>query len=286
MAGSLIVSVREWLRRAKLYPTRPVRIGIALGGGFARGIAHIGVLKALERAAIPLHAIAGVSAGSIVAALYASGLTPAEIERAAAVMRFADIGRWTISKQGLALTDRMEKFLSRLLKVTRFEQMRIPLAIVASDLISGTPAIFKDQGDVILPVRASCAYPGLFAPVRNNGCCLVDGMITMDVPARPLRDMGCTHVISVALPDAADCTDPGNLFGVVTRSFQVLNSRTQADWRRFTDVVVAPDVSRSSWDSFRQCAELIAAGERAGQAAIPQMLRWLGGIAPSSAAVA
>jgi NTE family protein len=274
-APDLISSAREWIRRSRLKPERPVRIGLALGGGFARGIAHAGVLRALERRGIPIHAIAGVSAGSIVAALYAGGLTPDEIEIAARGMRFRDVARWTISKFGLAGSDRMGDFLARLLKNTLFENMRMPLAVVASDLVSGKPVVFRDRGDVVLPVRASCAYPGLFTPIRYNGYCLVDGMVSLEVPARPLLEMGCTHVISVALPDSTDCLDPRNMFSVISRSFQVLNTRTQGDWRKWSNIVVSPEVSNSSWDSFEHCADLIAAGERAMTGAIPQMKGWL-----------
>ncbi len=115
-------------------------------------------------------------------------------------MRFSDIARWRISWQGLVGSDPMTQFLRHLLKVFEFEKMRIPLAVVASDLNAGAPAVFRDKGDVVLPIRASCSYPGLFQPVRYMNHCLVDGMISMDVPAAPLRRMGATHVVSVHIP--------------------------------------------------------------------------------------
>lgn len=268
----LISNAREWLRRSRLHLHNSPRIGLALGGGFARGMAHVGVMRVLERNNIPIHAIAGVSAGSIAAALYASGRTPDEIELIARTMRFKDVARWTISLLGFTRSERMEAFLARSLKTRKFEEMRMPLAVVASDLVTGKPVVFRGHGDVVMPIRASCSYPGLFLPIRHEGKCLVDGMISMEVPARPLRDMGCTHVISVAIPDSATCVDPRNVFSVITRSFQVLNGRTEKEWRRYSNVVISPDVRSLSWDSFEQCAKLVEAGERAAEEALPKIL--------------
>ena len=290
MAGtqgpSIISNAREWLRRPRLHVDPQVRIGLALGGGFARGIAHIGVLRELERNHVPIHAIAGVSAGSIAAALYASGVTTEELEAGARTMRFCDVAKWTISKFGLMGSERMDAYLALRLKTRLFEKMRLPLAIVATDLLSGKAVVFRDRGDVVLPIRSSCAYPGLFTPIRYNGHCLVDGMVSMEVPARPLREMGCTHVISVALPDSTECVDPRNIFSVVTRSFQILNGRTQYDWRKWSNVIVSPEVSNLSWDSFDQCAGLIQAGEAAARAVLPQIKRWLPSARPAPAAQA
>src|SRR5579872_2352784 len=197
-------------------------LGLALGGGFARGIAHVGVLRAFEKANVPIHFISGVSAGSIVASAFASGSCSDEIEMVARKMRFSDVARWRISWQGLVGSDPMRKFLARVLKVFDFEKMRIPLAVVATDLTAGAPAVFRDRGDVVLPIRASCSYPGLFQPVRHMNHCLVDGMIAMDVPAAPLRRMGATHIVSVALPTPSETVDPRNMLSVVTRCFQIM----------------------------------------------------------------
>src|SRR5579863_3974750 len=135
----------------------PPRIGLALGGGFARGIAHVGVLQVLEKHNIPIHCIAGVSAGSIVAAAYASGATPEEIGRAGCAMRFGDVARWSFSRMGFVVSERMKRFLARLLKQNRFEQMRMPLGVLATDLCSGNSVTFSGSGDVFLPIRASCS---------------------------------------------------------------------------------------------------------------------------------
>jgi NTE family protein len=250
------------------------RVGLALGGGFARGVAHIGVLRAFERAHIPIHAIAGVSAGSVVAACYASGRTPDEIEEIAAGMKFRDVARWTVDWLGVLDSNRMEPFLRKALKTERFENMRIPLAVVASDLRTGAPAIYKRFGDAVAPVRASCSYPGLFKPVELGDRMLVDGMVAMEVPAKPLYDMGATHVVSVYLPADEECVDPLNLVAVVNRCFQLMSSRMEAEWRRYSDAVIVPKVEHIGWDSFDHVKSGVAAGEAAAEEMIPQIRDW------------
>jgi NTE family protein len=255
--------------------SRMPRIGLALGGGFARGIAHVGVLQALERHRIPIHAIAGVSAGAMVAAAYASGTSPEEIQQIGCSMRFNHVARWTISRMGLAASERMTPFLLRLLKNYQFEQMRIPLAVVATDLTTGQPAVFRDSGDVLLPIRASCSYPGLYQPVRVNGYFLVDGAMAMEIPAQAVRDLGATHVISVHIAMAGLPSAPRNLFHVVNRCFQILQIRTEPAWRACSDIVIEPDLQGLSWDAFECGEQMVAAGEAATLAVLPQIEAWL-----------
>jgi NTE family protein len=248
-------------KRVRAANGAPPKIGLALGGGFARGIAHVGVLRVFESLGIPIHCIAGVSAGSIVAAAYASGATPDEIGRAGCAMRFTDVARWMPGRLGLAGSDRMTSFLCRLLKSTRFEQMTIPLAVVATDLVTGEPVIFHASGDVCAPIRASCSYPGLLQPVRHQGRLLVDGAMSMELPARVLRDLGATYVVSVSLPAGAPEAEPRNAFQVINRCFQILQTRTESDWRSASDLVIEPDVRGMAWDSFGCGEALIRAGE-------------------------
>ena len=119
-------------------------------------------------------------------------------------MRFGDVARWSLSRMGFVVNERMRKFLERLLKRYRFEEMEIPLGVLATDLVTGRPVCFHGSGDVFLPVRASCAYPGLFQPVLCEGRSLVDGAISMEIGARLARQLGATHVISVHLPAPID----------------------------------------------------------------------------------
>ena len=255
-------------------PSTP-RIGLALGGGFARGIAHIGVLRVFEQNNIPIHCVAGISAGSMVAAAFAAGCNSSEIERVALSMRFRDVAKWTLSWTGLAGSDRMATFLKGLLKHDRFEDMKTPLAIVATDLTTGAPVVFRDKGDVVLPIRASCSYPGLFRPIKYGGHCLVDGAVSMEVPARPLRSMGASRVITVHLPAPAACPDPGSIFSVVNRCFQVMGNRLETEWRKYSDLVISPEVGDMAWDSFDNARKMIELGEKAALAALPAIKRWL-----------
>jgi NTE family protein len=252
----------------------PPKIGVALGGGFARGIAHVGLLQTLEKHHIPIHCITGVSAGSIVAAAYASGASPEEIARAGCSMRFGDVGNWSLGRMGFMANERMKKFLERLLKAFRFEEMRIPLGVLATDLATGESVRFHGTGDVVLPIRASCAYPGLFHPIRHDQRLLVDGAMSVEVPARLARQLGATHVISVHLPNCRGPL-PRNMFQVVNRCFQILSSHTEESWRRESDLVIAPDVGAIEWDGFGCGPDLLRAGETAAVAALPRVQEWL-----------
>ena len=262
----------------------PMRLGVALGGGFARGLAHIGVLGVLEQNGIPLDCITGVSAGAIVASAYASGATPGEIAQAGSAMRFTDVARWTIGRMGIAASERMERFLRKLLKCYTFEQMRIPLGVVATDVVTGEAVIFRDRGDVVRPIRASCSYPGLFQPVRCGERLLVDGAISTEVPALLARLLGATHVISLHLPMQGAAATPTNMFHVINRCFQILHSRTEITWRQHSDLVIEPDVRGMEWDSFDSAAQLIKAGEEAARKALPRIQAWIGpaGVTPRS----
>ncbi|HUB83314.1 MAG TPA: patatin-like phospholipase family protein [Bryobacteraceae bacterium] len=255
-------------------PPVPPKIGLALGGGFARGIAHVGVLEVLEQSGIPIHCITGVSAGSIAAAAYASGATPEEIARAGCAMRFGDVARWTLCRTGFVVSERMARFLVRLLKCCRFEEMRTPLGVLATDLASGRPVAFHGAGDVVLPIRASCSYPGLFQPVRYEEGLLVDGAMSMEIPAALARQLGATRVISVHLPTPARERAPGNVFEVVNRCFQILQTRTEDAWRRDSDLVISPDVSDIDWNGFGCGPRMIEAGRVAALAALPQIQSW------------
>jgi len=249
-------------------------IGLALGGGFARGIAHVGVLRVLERERITIKCIAGVSSGSIIAAGFAGGLDSFALEKVARSMKFADVAGWRLSRLGLVGSERMEAFLRRAIPVHRFEQMRIPLAVVATDLKDGSAVVYRDKGEVFAPVRASCSYPGLFQPVRHEGRFLVDGAISMEIPAKALRGMGVSKVVSVALPPPPVATDPGSMFAVVNRCFQIMQRRTENDWRQHSNLVIAPDVCGVGWDDFTQVDRLIEAGMQATERALPILRKY------------
>ena len=274
--GKWLGAVRRWAGKPRPAPLPSRSIGLALGGGFARGIAHVGVLRVFEQYQIPIAYIGGVSAGSIVAAAYASGASVDEIARIGSVMRFADVARWSISKMGLAGSERMNLFLQKLLKHHHFEHMKIPLGIVATDLATGAPVFFRGHGDVALAIRASCSYPGLFQPLSYEGKLLVDGGMSMEVPAPLVRSMGATHVISVHIPMLQSTrAGPSNMFEVINRCFQIMQTRAEQEWRHSSDMVIVPGVSGMEWDAFGSADKLIQAGEIAALEAVPKIKAWL-----------
>ena len=259
--------------RSDLSPAR-IRIGVALGGGFARGIAHAGVLKVLQQFNLPIHCVTGVSAGAIVAAAYASGASPDEIAQIGCSMRFSDVACWSPRLLGLVGSGRMKRFLKRILKTHRFEQMAIQLGVVATDLVTGQPVPFSGTGEVFDAIRASCSYPGLFRPVRKGGKLLVDGAMSMEIPAELCRQLGATHVISVRLPAGRSGAQPSNMLQVVHRCFQILQGTSEHGWRKQTDLLIAPEVGAVGWNGFTRSRELVEAGEAAALSAIPKIQEW------------
>jgi NTE family protein len=250
-------------------------IGVALGGGFARGIAHIGVLKVLEQEGIPVSVVTGTSVGALIGACYCSGLASAELEEIAQKTRFTTFARWTVSRYGFASNDRMTAFLARNLKVKTFEELRIPLGITATDFNTGEGVVFH-SGAIIDPVRASCAYPGMFLPVEIRGRYLVDGMLSHPVPTRPLREMGADRVLAVHLKGTwANGGAPRHLFDVIGQSFAIAQDAMSSVWRSAADLVVEPDVAGFGYDDFKRCADLIRVGEVAMRQALPEVRKWL-----------
>lgn len=276
--GKVIRSVQAFGRELSGRPVATKRIpavGLALGGGFARGIAHIGVLKVLEEAGIPVRVVAGTSVGALIGAAYCSGLTIEELEELAYKVRFTTFARWTLSRYGFASTERMIAFLTRTLKVHTFEELRIPLGVTATDFNTGEGAVFN-SGSIIDPVRASCSYPGMFLPVKIEGRCLVDGMLSHPVPTHPLRKMGADRVLAVHLKGQwAGTGAPRHLFDVIGQSFAIAQEMMGSVWRSAADIVIEPDVAGFDYDDFKRAGELIRVGETAMRAALPDVRKWL-----------
>jgi NTE family protein len=276
---------RHTVPEVQAEPPKLPKVGVALGGGFARGLAHIGVLKVLEEEKIPVDFIAGTSVGSVIGAAYASGICSKELEEIAALVRFKDFSRWTFSRFGLFSNDKMSVFLRKILRCKTFEELRIPLAIAATDIITGEPAVFT-SGDLVDPVRASCAYPGMFQPVRIDGRLLVDGLLAHAVPALPLREMGAERVISVYL--AAHWVKPGgprHVFDVIGQCFSIAQDRMCGPWQGASDVVLTPQIGEFAYDDFVRAPELIRAGEVVARAAMPQIRQWFPATEPSVTAM-
>lgn len=276
--GKIIRSVQAFGREITRKPApgpRTPEIGLALGGGFARGIAHIGVLKVLEEENIPVRFVTGTSVGALIGASYCSGLSCAELEAVSAAVRFTTFARWTLSRYGFASNDRMVSFLNRTLKVKTFEELRIPLGVTATDFNTGEGVVFH-SGSIVDPVRASCAYPGMFLPVEIRGRYLVDGMLSHPVPTRPLRDMGADRVLAVHLKGTwSNGGPPRHLFDVIGQSFAIAQDAMASLWRDAADLVVEPDVAGFAYDDFKRAPDLIRSGEVAMRKALPEVRKWL-----------
>jgi NTE family protein len=250
-------------------------IGLALGGGFARGIVHIGVLKVLEEENIPVAYIAGTSVGALIGAAYCSGVSTDELDEVATRVRFRDLARWTLSRYGFATNHRMIGFLNKLLKVKTFEELRIPLAVTATDFNSGEGVVFR-TGSLVDPVRASCAYPGVFLPVTIDGRMLVDGMLAHSLPTRPVRDMGADRVLAVSLKSKwTGGNGPRHIFDVIGQCFSIAQEMNCAQFRQCADLVIEPDVTGFRYDDFERSAQLVELGETATRAALPEIRKWL-----------
>ncbi len=253
--------------------TRPT-IGLALSGGAARGLAHIGVLRALTENNIPVDFIAGTSAGSLVGGAWAAGMPLDELEDIGTKLRWRDIGRMTMSRLGVQSNARLEDYLRSRLPIARFEDLTIPLAVVATELHTGQPVVMRDQGDVPFAIRASCAIPGLYIPVTDDsGRQLVDGGVVAVIPASVCRSLGPEIVIAVDVnSEGATFLGPAqSIIGVVIQSMLVVQRTASLYQTAVADMVIKPRVGHIRWDELARAKELIAAGYEAGLASIPDI---------------
>jgi NTE family protein len=250
-------------------------IGLALGGGFARGFAHLGVLKTLEQNHIRVSHIAGTSVGSVFGAAYASGAPLARILATSRTIRFRDIARWSVSRLGLASNHRLADIIERVFDSQQFEDMKIPVAVIATDLATGDPVVFR-QGPLVEAIRASCAYPGLFEPVHIGTRYFADGGLVAPVPTQAARQLGASLVVGVSLgTQDGNPTAPRNIFQVVARAVSAAQKHQQGTWERHADLVIRPDVHNLAWDDFGRANEAIAAGESAARLALPRIRQLL-----------
>lgn len=266
---------RKLDRPQEATPALRTGIGLALGGGFARGFAHLGVLQVLEQKRIPISCIAGTSVGSILGAAYASGAPLARIIATCRTLRFRDIARWRVSRLGLASNQRLGELIERVFDSRQFEDLRIPMAVVATDLNSGEPVVLN-HGSLVDAIRASCAFPGLFEPVEIGTRCLADGGLVAPVPTRAARDLGADFVlgISVGMQDGHRGS-PTNVFQVMTRAVSAAQKHQLEVWERHADLVLRPDVQSIAWDQFERADEAIEAGAAITRLALPRIEKYL-----------
>ncbi len=251
-------------------PPRLPRIGLALGGGAARGFAHIGVIQVLEEAGIRPALVAGTSAGSLVAALYASGKSGTELVRMADAMDETAITDWSFPGRGLIRGEALARFVRDNTGGKMIEQMRMPLGIVATDLDNGQPILFQ-TGDTGVAVRASSAVPAVFQPVRIGSREYVDGGLVSPVPVRFARQMGAEFVIAVDISELPDGAPTGDVMRILLQTFSIMGRSINTFELRDADVVLRPRLRGVSGADFGARKRSIEAGREAALAALPEL---------------
>lgn len=246
-------------------------VGLALGGGGARGFAEIGVLRVLEQEKVPIDLVVGTSVGSLIGALYADSGRVIDLEFIAVTLQEEDIFDASVLSffsGGLVKGERLERFLRTNLRHAAIEEMPIRFAAVAVDLRSGEPKVF-DRGPVAPAVHASCAIPGVFVPVEIDGVTYVDGGVADPVPAGVARRLGAEVVIAVSVPAAVPERAPGNPLQIAMRSSAITAAQISRLRAAEADVVIEPDAGDVAYDDFSQKKRLIDAGIEAAEAAMP-----------------
>jgi NTE family protein len=248
------------------------KVGLVLGGGAARGFAHIGVIQALEEAGIRPDLVVGTSAGSVVAALYASGKSGRELQNIAETMDEASFSDWRLPffKPGLLKGEALARFVKTQVDGKQIQDLQMPLGVVATDLHSGQGVLFQ-RGDVATAVRASSAIPAVFQPVPISGREYVDGGLVAPVPVEFARQMGAQVVIAVDISTDPEAGTPLDTFQILMQTFSIMGNRINAFELRGADIVVRPVTSGLSSTSFNSRMQAIAAGYRGMQPMIDKL---------------
>jgi NTE family protein len=251
-------------------PPKPPRIGLALGGGAARGFAHIGVIQVLEENGIRTDLVAGTSAGSLVAALYASGRSGLEMASLAMTMDEGAITDWSFPARGLIRGEALARYVREQTGGKTIEQMRLPLGIVATDLDSGNAILFQ-RGDTGMAVRASSAVPAVFQPVKIGAREYVDGGLVSPVPVRFARQMGAEMVNAVDISSPPDGNATGDLMTMLLQTFAIMGRSINQFELRDADIVLRPSLAGVSSADFTARRRAIQAGRDAALVMLPSL---------------
>jgi NTE family protein len=250
----------------------PPRIGLALGGGAARGFAHVGVIQVLEEAGIRPNLVTGTSAGSLVAAIYASGKNGAQLQQVAETMEEAAIADWSLQifSRGALRGEALARYVNSQVNSRLIENMPMPLGIVATDLNTGLDSLFQ-RGDTGTAVRASSAVPAVFQPVRISGRDFVDGGLVSPVPVRAARKMGAELVIAVDISSPPEGNLTGGTLEILMQTFSIMGKSINTFELKDADVVVRPALTGVSSSDFGARKRSIEAGRQAMLQALPQL---------------
>ncbi|HEX4895331.1 MAG TPA: patatin-like phospholipase family protein [Solimonas sp.] len=249
-------------------PPAPPKVGLVLGGGGARGFAHIGVLKMLDVLGVKPDLIVGTSAGSVAGAFYAAGYNGFDLQQMAFDLDRATVSDWTMFGKGLLRGDALQNFVNRLLGNRNIEQLKIPFAAVAARLDNGQGVLFQ-RGNVGQAVRASSAVPGVFQPTLINNVEYVDGGLVSPVPIRYARQLGADFIIAVDVSTPPSTAATESKLDVVMRTFDIMGKAMREAELPLADVVIRPDLSQVSSTDFENKQLAILQGERAAAAAVP-----------------
>jgi NTE family protein len=253
-------------------PKRPLKLGLALGGGAARGFAHVGVLQVLEEAGIKPQLVVGTSAGSVVAAFYASGKSASQLLKLSDSMDESTLTDWTVPllSRGMMRGDALAKYMNQNLDIKRIEDMKIPLGVVATDLHSGESILFQ-RGDPATAVRASSAVPAVFQPVQIGGKEYVDGGLVAPVPVRFARQMGADIVVAVDISTPLEANKADGMLQILLQTFSIMGKSISDFELREADLVVKPALSGIGAAAFSERKRSIDAGRAAMTQALPQL---------------
>lgn len=278
LTGTSLLSL-SLLGGCSTFGNKKPKIGLALGGGAARGFAHIGVIKALENQGIKPDLVVGTSAGSVIAALYASGNSGTDLNRMALTLDEASITDWALPFSGkfggMIKGDALQSTVNRLVKNQRIENMPIPLGIVATDLQTGAGILFQ-RGDTGQAVRASCSVPGVFQPSVINGHEYVDGGLVSPVPVRYAKQMGADFVIAVNISTEPSTQDTSGTLGVLLQTTSIMGQSINHFELENAQVVIRPQLGTMKGTDFKSRNAAILAGEEAAMAQMGQIKLRLG----------
>ncbi|HEX9443895.1 MAG TPA: patatin-like phospholipase family protein [Candidatus Binatia bacterium] len=260
-----------------LWGSRQPKVALVLGGGAARGFAHVGVIRVLDRQKIPIHMIVGANTGGLIGALYADRKSASELERLALTLEERDLFDYNFitPTQGFARGERLEDFVLKQFTTKDIERLTIPFAAVATDLEKGE-AVALETGSIARALRASNAIPGIFGPVSHQGRLLVDGGVLDSVPVDVARRLGADIVIAVDLSDGTPAGQANNIFDTIAQSL-FLAARQGAEARlKQADVVIRPKLGSAGLIDFTRKKELLARGMEAAEQALPAIRAKLG----------
>lgn len=248
-------------------PPAPVKIGLALGGGAARGFAHIGVIKALEAQGIVPDIVVGTSAGAVVGSLYSSGLSGFELQKIALDIDESQIGDWSLPDRGVFKGEALQNFINRAVANRPLEKLPRSFAVVATDLKSGEAALFR-SGNTGMAVRASSAVPGVFQPVNINGRDYVDGGLVSPIPVRAARGLGADFVIAVDISVNPRDARTASTFDVLLQTFAIMGQSIGRYEKTEADIVIRPVTAELPATDFAGRHRAVLEGEKAAAAAM------------------